>query len=119
MSDGDSVATGLKDLSRETVKQIKSVPKSIVLGAKGQMLNKDTEEEEERKKKEMAQTHARIKEIEAEMAAIRAQNEQKRGPEVLSEKEKLEAVQAPKQKRMDEASRQAVGRAEQGRNFKG
>jgi hypothetical protein len=120
MSDGDSVSGALADLGKEAVKQIVNVPKGFAAGAASQVLTQDSEEKEARKKAEKMATFYRIKEIEAEIAAIHAQNEQKKGPEVLTEKEKTELVQQQQPgKKMDEASRQAVGRAEQGRNFKG
>lgn len=120
MSDGDSVAGALKDLGRETIKQIAQVPKGIVTGASGQILTKDTEEREAEKKAEKMATFQRIKEIEAEMAAIRSQNEQKKGPQTpQSAVEQQEIKSSGPKKTIDEASRQAVGRAEQGRNFKG
>ena len=120
MGDGDSIKGGLQDLGRETVKQIASVPKGIVASAAGQVLKHDTEEREKEKRIEKAATHARIKELEAEIQAIRAQNEQKKGPEVIAPHEKMEETQDGKpKKKLDEASRQAIGRAEQGRNFKG
>ena len=120
MSDGDSVSGALADLGKEAVKQIVNVPKSFATGAAAQVLKQDSEEKEAQKKAEKMATHYRIREIEAEIEAIRMHNAQKKGPEVLTEKEKTELVQQQQPgKKMDEASRQAVGRAEQGRNFKG
>ncbi len=120
MSDGDSVSGALKDLGREAVKQIASIPKSLLTGAANQVTKPDSEEKEAEKIAEKAATHARIQQIEAEMAAIRAQNEKKTGPEIVSEREKMEEMQNQQQKpQLDEASRQAIGKAEQGRNFKG
>lgn len=120
MSDGDSVTGGLKDLGRETVKQIASVPKSLLTGAASQVVNSDSGEEEAKKKAEKALTFQRVKEIEAEMRQIAAENSKKEGPDVKLQKENHTELQKKEmQKKPDEASRQAVGRAEQGRNFKG
>ena len=121
MSDGDSVSGQLKDLGKEAGKQILSVPKTIAQGVKGQVLNQDSQEKEAKKKQEKAATYYRIREIEAEIAAIRRENEKKQGPEVIKSSETSQSSDKPnkKAKSLDEASRQAVGRAEQGRNFKG
>jgi len=120
MSDGDSVGGVLKDLAKETVKQVANVPKGLALSATSQIINQDSEEKEAEKKAQKAMTFQRIKEIEAEIARIRSQNERKTGPEVISQKEASEvASDAKKPKKPDEASRQAIGRAEQGRNYKG
>lgn len=120
MSDGDSVSGQLTDLAKETTKQVLNVPKSIVKGIGTQSVGQDSAEKEAKKKQEKMLTHHRIKEIEAEIAKIRAENEKKHGPEVVSQKEASEKVsESQKPKQIDEASRQALGRAEQGRNFKG
>ncbi len=120
MSDGDSVSGALADLGKETVKQIVQIPKNLASSAASQVLTQDSEEKEAQKKAEQIANFQRVKEIEAEIEKIRVENEKKKGPEVLTEKEKMEAVQQQSSSQpMDEASRQAVGRAEQGRNFKG
>ena len=121
MSDGDSVTGQLKDLGKETVKGVLSVPKSIIKATPGQVLNQDSEEKEAKKRQEKTATYYRIKEIEAEIAAIRRENEKKQGPEVIKSSETTQSEDGSnkKTKAMDETSRQAVGRAEQGRNFKG
>lgn len=124
MSDGDSiigaVTDTVKDLGKETLKQIVGTPGSVAKGAGGQILNKDNPEEEAKKAQLKAEEFARIRAIEAEMAQIRQQNDQKNGPQVeKTEDKKIEALQKQNGPKIDEASRQAVGRAEQGRNFKG
>lgn len=116
----DSIAGTLKDLGKETLKQTFNVPKTLAKGAFQQTVKTNSEEEAAKKLAEQAVTHNRIQQIEAEMAQIRAQNEKRTGPEIQkSEEQKLEAQQQSQGKNLDEASRQAVGRAEQGRNFKG
>lgn len=120
MSDGDSVGGILKDLARETVKQLIKTPVTIAKGVGTQAIGQDSEEKEARKKQEKAETYQRIKAIEAEIAQIRAANEKKTGPEVVKSSEtQQDNANGPKIKKIDEASRQALGRAEQGRNFKG
>lgn len=124
MSDGDSifgnVADSLKDLGKDVVKQLANTPESLVTSTKDQLTRRDSDEEEARKKAEKMQTFQRVRSIEAEIAQIAAQNEKKTGPQIPQEQGKDELqIQTQNQKPLDEASRQAVGRAEQGRNFKG
>jgi hypothetical protein len=120
MSDGDSVSGILKDLAKETVKQVVKTPITIAKGVTSQAIGQDSEEKEARKKQEKAETHQRIQAIEAEIAQIRAANDKKTGPEVVKSSEaQQDNSSGPKVKKMVEASRQALGRAEQGRNFKG
>lgn len=123
MGDGNSVSGTLADLAKETVKQAVKMPVSIAKGAGQQIVGKDSEEEEARKRAEKTATFNRIKAIEAEMVQIRRIEEQKQ------QQRQQQQVSTPSQrttfetnangKKLDEASRQAVGRAEQGRNFKG
>lgn len=120
MSDGDSVGGVLKDLAKETVKQVIKTPITIAKGVGSQVVGLDSEEKEAQKKQEKAVTHQRIKAIEEEIEQIRAQNQRKQGPEIKTSSEVAQEEQtAARNKPIDEASRQAVGRAEQGRNFKG
>ena len=121
MSDGDSIYGQLTDLAKETTKQVLNVPKSIVKGIGTQTVGQDSVEKEAKKNQEKALTYHRIKEIEAEIARIRAENDKKTGPEVVksSEAQSQGDSSGNKPKKLDEASRQALGRAEQGRNFKG
>lgn len=124
MSDGDSiigaVADTVKDLGKDTLKQIVTTPGSVAKGAGTQVLNRNTPEEEAKKARQKAEEFARIREIEAEMAQIRQQSDQKNGPQVeKTEEKKIETLQNQSGSKIDEASRQAVGKAEQGRNFKG
>ena len=74
-----------------------------------------------KKKQDQIITFNRIKQIEAEMAQIRQAEARKTGPQIaLKPQSSVAAEDADgKPKVIDEASRQAVGRAEQGRNFKG
>lgn len=121
MADGDSIGGILKDLGKETVKQIASVPKTLVTGAASQVVNTDSEEIEAKKKAEKVATYGRIQAIEAEIRQLATQRSQKQGPEIpKSDNQQInESGDAEKVKKVDEASRQALGRAEQGRNFKG
>lgn len=121
MSDGSSIGGAFKDLARETVKQVSKTPASFIKSAGAQIVGSPSEEVENRKKAEKLMTHQRIKEIEAEMAKIRSQGEQKHSQEENSDyKKKLEKIASRGgSKKMDESSRQAIGKAEQGRNFKG
>lgn len=119
MSDGDSVSGGLKDLGKETGKQVASFPKTFIKAAITQVVNRNSEEEEARKQAEKIATHHRIQAIEAEMSQIRAQSEQKEGPSTQPAKQELSTLDTKQKTKQDEASRQAVGKAEQGRNFKG
>lgn len=117
----DSISGNLTDLATETTKQVVNLPVSIIKGIIPQAVEKDTEEEEARKRTEKIMTFNRIKEIEAEMERLRREDEKKTGPEVKTSQERSSenTQQQPGRKQIDEASRQAVGRAEQGRNFKG
>jgi hypothetical protein len=124
MSDGDSIAgsvtDSLKDLGKEAIKQVAGSASSSVKTATQQVTGFKTEEEEAKQKEEQIKTHARIKQIEVEMAQIRAENEKKEGPEIQKrESQSFEEAQAKNSQKVDEASRQAIGKAEQGRNFKG
>lgn len=118
----DSIGGAFKDLARETVKQVSKTPASFARSAASQIVaSNESEEQAKLKQADKAMAHQRIKEIEAEMARIRNQSEQKQaqesGPAYKNTLEKI-ASRGGK-KKMDELSRQAVGRAEQGRNFKG
>lgn len=124
MSDGDSIAgavgDALKDLGREAVKQIAGTGTSSIKAAASQLGKTVSPEEEAKKKAEQIKTFQRVKEIEAEMKQIAAQNAQKTGPEIPKNENRDELQTQDKNKTsIDEASRQALGRAEQGRNFKG
>lgn len=126
MSDGDSifgaVADAGKDLVKETFKQVVGASGASLKSATQQVAGFTSEEEELKKKAEQAATFQRVKAIEAEMAQIAQQNAQKNGPEEVQRTEAKEEDgpnTSNTQHPMDEASRQAVGRAEQGRNFKG
>jgi hypothetical protein len=126
MADGDSilgaVADAGKDLVRETVKQVVGNTNASLKSATQQVAGFTSEEDDIKKKTEQAATFQRIKAIEAEMAQIARQNAQKKGPDVVRKtvaKEEDSPSTSNTQHPMDEASRQAVGRAEQGRNFKG
>lgn len=124
MADGDSifgaVADAGKDLVKETVHQVVGSGASAIKTASQQVGGFDTTEHEQQKKADEVATFQRIKAIEAEMAQIGAQSAQKKGPEIAnSQTQNMEEVVSNKSQTVDEASRQAVGRAEQGRNFKG
>jgi len=124
MSDGDSilgaVADAGKDLVKETVNQIVGGGTAAVKSTAQQVAGFDTAEKEQEKKVENLQTFQRIKRIEAEMAQIHQAEAQKKGPEIVpSQTQQSENISSGKPQTIDEASRQAVGRAEQGRNFKG
>ena len=126
MSDGDSilgqVGDSLKDLGKDVVKQITGTPTEIVKTVKQQTVGKtDSPEEQAKKQKTGAEEMARRAQIEAEIQRIAKQREQLTGPEISSLKteENPDGLEIKKTQQIDEASRQAVGRAEQGRNFKG
>lgn len=119
MSDCSSLSGELKNLGKETGKQMANFPKNFIRGAVSQVTSKASSEDEAKKKAEMVATHQRIQALEAEMAQIRAQSEQKEGPQILQTKRDLETLKIGKSLKRDEASRQAAGKAEQGRNFKG
>ncbi len=128
MSDGDSssipgaVAESLKDVGTEGIKQTKNIGISFVKTAVSQITGTTkTPEEEAKEKTNQMVTHQRIQQIEAEMAQIRQHEEQKKGPQFQnSQTQQSENVSREKnQTKINEASRQAVGKAEQGRNFKG
>ncbi len=119
MSDRNSIGGALSDLAKETVKQVVSAPLTIAKGIPGQVVNRDSEEIAAKKKAEKVATFHRIKEIEAEMSQIRTQNQQKEQATTPSYKKTLESIASRGHKKLDEASRQAIGKSEQGRNFKG
>lgn len=126
MADGDSiigaVADAGKDFVRETVKQAIGNTSASLKSATQQVAGFTSTDDEIKKKTEQAATFQRIKAIEAEMAQIARQNAQKKGPDVTQHKtakEESGPSTTNTQHPMNEASRQAVGRAEQGRNFKG
>lgn len=118
-----SVTEGLKDIGKDALKQVFSAPSDTAKAALQQTVGKNESPEEELKKKqEQAKAHARMMEIDAEIQQIRQQNEQKRMQEATQQQgapqQKLQTLQE-QQKTQDEASRQAVGKSEQGRNYKG
>lgn len=124
MSDGNSIAGGItdaiKDLGKEVVKQVVGTGTSSIKTATSQVTGGNSQEQEAEKKAEQLKTFQRVKEVEAEMRQIAAQSAQKTGPEIpKSEKQSLSEPTNNQTQTVDEASRQAVGRAEQGRNFKG
>ncbi|MDO8269523.1 MAG: hypothetical protein Q7T54_02525 [Candidatus Levybacteria bacterium] len=121
MSDGNSIGGALADLAKETVKQVATTPLDIAKEAGQQIVGHNSEEEELKKRAEKMATFQRIKQIEAEMAQIRNIEEQKNQTQTksITTPSHLEKFGQSKTKKIDEASRQAVGRAEQGRNFKG
>ncbi len=127
MSDGDSsilgsVADAGKDFVKETVNQVAGSASSSLKTVTQQVAGYTSEENEMKKKAQQAATFQRIKAIEAEMAQIASQNAQKKGPDIV-QKTVLDEENGPSttnsRPKIDEASRQALGRAEQGRNFKG
>ncbi len=125
MSDGDSIAGAVadtaKDFGKGLVSEIVSSTTSAVKSAGQQITGTKTPEEEAKEKAEKYATFNRIKQIEAEMAQIRQKTAQKQGPQIEQKQQSAVEVEDAdgKPKVLDEASRQAVGRAEQGRNFKG
>lgn len=127
MADGDSilgaVADAGKDLVKETVKQVVGSGTASLKSATQQVSGFTKEEDEMKKKADQTATFQRIKAIEAEMVQIAKQNAQKSGPEIVSrtssEDEDNGLGNTNSQPQIDEASRQALGKTEQGRNFKG
>lgn len=126
MSDGDSilgaVADAGKDFVKETVKQVVGSGAASAKTATQQVAGYTSNEDEEKKKASQIATFQRIKAIEAEMAEIGKQNEKKTGPALSNpqtQQGQEKASDGKPESTLDEASRQAVGRAEQGRNFKG
>lgn len=127
MSDGDSilgqVGDTLKDLGKDVLKQFTGAPTEIVKTVTQQTVGKtDSPEEAAKKQQTGIEEMSRLSQIEAEIAQIAKKREQLTGPEIPSSKtQQNEDELNTKQKgpQIDEASRQAVGRAEQGRNFKG
>jgi hypothetical protein len=116
-----AVADAGKDIVKETAKQVATGAISSAKTAAQQVSGFDTPEEAEKKKADQIATFQRIKQLEAEITQISQKNEQRNSPEVVSSENGMQSdVSSPrKTKNLDEASRQAVGRAEQGRNFKG
>jgi hypothetical protein len=126
MSDGDSIggaiADSLKDLGKETGKQLVSSAASFGKASITQIKGATTDEKKAEEEKRKFETFQRVKEIEAEMKQIASQNAQKKGPEIIDAKTQSAQesdLQSKKEKKIDEALRQTLGRAEQGRNFKG
>lgn len=125
MSDGDSIAGAVadsaKDFGKGLVSEVINSATATVKNVSQQLVGAKTEEEELKKKQDQIITFNRIKQIEAEMAQIRQAEARKTGPQIaLKPQSSVAAEDADgKPKVIDEASRQAVGRAEQGRNFKG
>lgn len=121
MSDsiGTDVKEGLKDLFKGIFAHILQTPKTVVKEATQQVTG--VEDSEEKKQSNELQANARVQELEAEMRRISEEKKQMTGPEIGS-KEQIETnddLKGNKVEAPDEASRQAVGKAEQGRNFKG
>jgi hypothetical protein len=124
---GDSILGAVADAGKDFVKEVgKQVVGSGAAAGKAvvsQVAGAKTDEQEAAKKAEQVATFNRIKQIEAEMAQIRQGEEQKKGPQITPKaptdsNKALDTLGKP-QNQIDEASRQAVGKAEQGRNFKG
>lgn len=126
MSDGDSilgsVADAGKDLFKEVVNQVVGNGPAAAKSATQQVAGFDSKDDEEKKKAEQMATFQRIKAIEAEMAKIGSQ-QQNSGPEIQKKEVQADENSLDKlgetKSQMDEATRQAVGKTEQGRNFKG
>jgi len=116
-----AVAEGLKDVAKDAAKQIVNAPSSAVKTAVTQTTaTAKTPEEEAKIQEQKAYEFRRHQEITAEIEQIRRQNEQRTGPTLSTETETNQTLNSPADSpRIDEASRQAVGKAEQGRNFKG
>lgn len=125
MSDGDSIAGAVadsaKDFGKGLVSEVINSATASVKNVSQQLVGAKTEEEELKKKQDQIITFNRIKQIEAEMAQIRQAEARKTGPQIALKPQSSVATEDAngKPKVIDEASRQAVGRAEQGRNFKG
>ncbi len=125
MSDGDSIAGAVadsaKDFGKGLVSEVINSATASVKNVSQQLVGAKTEEEELKKKQDQIITFNRIKQIEAEMAQIRQQEARKKGPQIIQKQQSAVEFEDSdgKPKILDEASRQAVGRAEQGRNFKG
>ncbi len=122
MSDSilSSVIDSLKDLGRDIFHQAAGSAKDAVTSTPTQIVGGITDEKEAEKEAEKIATQQGIQKIEAEMNQIRAENQKKTGPEIpKTEEEKIEEAKKENPQMIDEASRQAMGKAEQGRNFKG
>ena len=127
MSDGDSilgqVGDTLKDIGKDVVKQFTGAPTEIVKTVTQQTVGKtDSPEEAAKKQQTGIEEMARRSQIEAEISQISKQRGQLTGPVIPSsntERSGNELSTQQKGQQVDEASRQAVGRTEQGRNFKG
>lgn len=127
MSDSDSilgqVGDTLKDIGKDVVKQFTTAPTEIAKTVKQQTIGKEEAPEDLAKKQQAGIAEiARRAQIEAEIAQISKQKEQLKGPEIPSLKTEQDGDGLNTQQKgqqIDEASRQAVGRSEQGRNFKG
>lgn len=115
---GENIQDLGKDAGKKAVSTLSSFGKVTVAQIKGVS---DNPEQEEEKKRQKVATFQRVKQIEAEMRQIASKNQQKIGPEIAqTDKNNSTELQTKnKELTIDEASRQAIGRAEQGRNFKG
>lgn len=115
-----SVADAGKDLIKEVGNQVVGNSTSAVKTAASQVTGFPTQEEELKKKQTQIATQQRIQAIQQEIRSISMQKQQLTGPEVgSSNPASIDEVNQSQKKQIDEASRQAQGRAEQGRNFKG
>ena len=125
MSDGNSIAGAIadtaKDFTASLVSEVVTSTNATVKSAGQQLSGSKTEEEEAKEKIDKVNTFNRIKQIEAEMEQIRQAKSGNTGPQITTNAQTTapDDDQNGKPKTIDEASRQAVGRAEQGRNFKG
>lgn len=129
MSDSPSILGSVADTGKDVVKELGSqttkAAASIVKGAFQQVVGTKSEEEIAKEQADKLATHQRIKKIEAEIAQIRAQRSQEQSQmeqvRLTSSDQSTgsDDLKTSEKKQMDEASRQAVGKAELGRGFKG
>lgn len=121
MSDDGSVGGGLTSIISEGTNKLSEEPKEAVNAILGQLKGPPKPEEEAKRQANNVSKAQRLQEITEELNQIRAQRAQLEGPQIpnSSEQQSLVIQQQRKGPTIDEASRQAVGRAEQGRNFKG
>lgn len=115
-----SVADAGKDFIKEVAAQVTSNTSQAAQSAASQVGGFPTEEEELKKRQNQIATQQRIQAIQQEINAISMQKKELTGPEITASKSSApDEVNQEQKKQIDEASRQALGRAEQGRNFKG
>lgn len=124
MSDNSSIGGALTNIAEGALGQMASVPKDIAIGAVEQLKPTKTPEEiaaETAEKQQKMDEHMSIQRITAEIHQISRQGQQQStGPAVATAQEQSQMnTEQKSEKKIDEASRQAVGRAELGRGFKG